>query len=332
MKSLKVLVVRSQLIDSIKQQTDLLSENIEFIAPKEGTDKEIIELANDVDIIVCTRLAAEVVENAKKLRFIQKTGAGVDAIPFDAIGEDIYVANTSGANPIPLAEGTIALMFSLAKKITERNNLFPERSHQRGTELRDKNVGIIGLGSIGMEIAKRLQAFEMNILGLKRSPTEELKQKLKIAYLGGPDDLDYILKESDFIIITVPLTPATRGMIGERELKLMKPTAYLINVARAAIIQEKPLYEALKENRIAGAGLDVWWIPHWWDPKWKPELNKPSRYPIWELPNVISTPHNVGFNERTKYSDTAIRIIAENIARFSRGEQPKNIVDKKHQY
>ncbi|NHJ47219.1 MAG: hypothetical protein FK733_05470 [Asgard group archaeon] len=330
--TLKVLVVRSQLVDLIKKQADLLPDDIEFIAPEEGTDEEIVKLAKDVDIIVCTRIAAEAVKNAAKLKFIQKTGAGVDAIPFEVIKDDIYVANTSGANPVPLAEGTIALMFALAKRITERNNLFPDRSSQRGTELRDKKVGIIGLGSIGIEIAKRLQAFDMHILGMKRKPSIELKEKLHLAFLGGPEDLDHILRESDFIIITVPLTPATRGMIGEREIKLMKPTSFLINVARAAIVQEKPLYEALKENRIAGAGLDVWWVAHWWDPKWKPEIDKPSRYPIWELPNVITTPHNVGFSERTKYSDAALRIIAKNIGRVSQGKEPINLVDKEHQY
>jgi phosphoglycerate dehydrogenase-like enzyme len=121
-------------------------------------------------------------------------------------------------------------------------------------------------------------------------------------------------------------------MIGERELQLMKPSAYLINVARAAIIEEKALYFALKENRIAGAAIDVWWIPHWWDPNWKPEIDKPSRYPIWELPNVIATSHNVGYTEVTKYSEKAVRIIAENIGNIASGKPPINQINKEHQY
>lgn len=331
-KKIKVLVVRASLAEWLEKQKDLLPKNIELIVPKEGTDEEIEELIQDAEIVVCTRLSAEAAKKGKKLKLIQKTGAGVDAIPFDAIREDIIVANTSGANPVPLAEGTIALMISLAKKITEKNSSFPDRTVLRGIELRGKKVGIIGLGSIGIEVAKRLQAFEMKILGIKRRPEEKVKKELDLEFLGGPGDLDYVLKESDFVIVIVPLTPATRGMIGERELKLMKPTAYLVNVARAAIIQEEPLYRAVKEEWIAGAALDVWWIAHWWDPKWGPELDKPSRYPIWELPNVITTPHNVGFVERSAHSERAIQIIAENIQRIAHGKTPINLVDKEHQY
>jgi len=329
---IKVLVIRSTLAEWLEKQKDLLPENLELIVPKEGTDEEIEELIQDVEIVVCTRLSAKAAKKGKKLKLIQKTGAGVDAIPFEDIRKDIFVANTSGANPVPLAEGTIALMISLAKKITQKNQSFPDRTILRGTELRGKKVGIIGLGSIGIEVAKRLQAFEMKILGIRRRVSEKLKNELSLEFLGGPEDLDFVLKESDFVLVIVPLTPTTRGMIGERELKLMKPTAYLVNVARAAIIQEEPMYRALKEEWIAGAAFDVWWIPHWWDPKWNPEIDKPSRYPIWELPNVISTPHNVGFVEQTIHSEKAIQIIAENIQRIAQGNTPINLVDKEHQY
>ncbi|MFX1252472.1 MAG: 2-hydroxyacid dehydrogenase [Promethearchaeota archaeon] len=329
---LKVLVVRPNLAERIVKQKDLLPGNIEIIVPEKGTDEELIRLARDVEIIVCTRLSADVVRRAKRLQLIQKTGAGVDALPFEAINEEIFVANTSGANPVPLAEGTIALMFALAKRVVQRHNLFPERSFQLGTELRGKNLGIVGLGHIGIEIAKRLQAFEMDILALKRQPSDNLRKQLKLKFLGGSEDLNYLLSESDFVVLTLPLTPATRGLIGERELRMMKPTAFLINVSRAAVIEEEPLYKALKDERIAGAALDVWWIPHWWDPKWKPELNKPSRYPFWELPNVIATPHNIVASERTIYSERAIRIMAENIGRIAKGEPPINQVDKGHQY
>jgi len=329
---MKVLVVHSYLSDWIAKQTDLLPDNIELIVPEKGTEEELIRLARDVEIIVCTRLSAAVVKEAKNLKLIQKTGAGVDALPFDAIGDGILVANTSGANPVPLAEGTISLLLALAKRVVQRHKAFPNIDRNRGIELREKKVGIIGLGSIGIEIAKRLQAFEMKILGIRRRKSEDLKNSMNLDFLGDPDDLDYVLSESDFIIISVPLTPMTRGMIGERELRLMKPTAYVINIARAAIIEEKAFYLALKENRIAGAAIDVWWIPHWWDPKWKPEVDKPSRYPIWELPNVIATPHSIGSAEITRFSGKSIKIIAENISNIAKGKSPINQVDKEHQY
>ncbi|MBY8990216.1 MAG: hypothetical protein KGD58_05640 [Candidatus Lokiarchaeota archaeon] len=329
---MKVLVVRSYLADWIAKQKELLPENIELITPEKGTEEELVKLARDIEIIVCTRLSAEVVKNAKKLKLIQKTGAGVDALPFDAIGDGIFVANTSGANPVPLAEGAISLLLALARRVVQRHKAFPDLDRSRGTELRGKKVGIIGLGSIGVEIAKRLQAFEMKILALKRRSSADLQEKMKLDFLGGPEDLDYLLTESDFIIVIVPLTPETRGMIGEREIGLMKPSAYIINVARAAIIEEEPLYQALKENKIAGAALDVWWVPHWWDPSWKPELDKPSKFPFWELSNVIATPHNIGYADFTKYSENPVRIIAENIRNIAEGRPPINQVDKEHQY
>lgn len=329
---MKVLVVNSYIKNWLAGQKEHLPDNVEIISPEKGTEEELIELAKDVEIIVCTRLSAVVVENAKKLKFIQKTGAGVDAIPFDVIDDDIFIANTSGSNPVPLAEGAISLVLALAKRIVQRHNAFPEIFRGRGTELRGKKVGIIGLGNIGIEIAKRLQAFEMKILAIKRRKSEELWQEMNLEFLGGPEDLDYVLSESDFVVVIVPLTPATRGMIGEREIGLMKRSAYLVNVARAAIIDEKALYFALKENKIAGAAIDVWWIPHWWDPKWKPELDKPSRYPIWELPNVIATPHNIGYSDFTKFSENPLKIIVENVNNIATGKPPINQVDKEHQY
>lgn len=329
---MKVLVVRSYLSDWIAKQKDLLPENVELITPEKGTEEELVKLARDVEVIVCTRLSAAVIKNAKKLKLIQKTGAGVDAIPFDVISNDTFVANTSGANPVPLAEGAISLLLALARRIVQRHKAFPDIDKHRGTELRGKKVGIIGLGHIGVEIAKRLQAFEMKILALKRRKSEELQEKMKLEFLGEPEDLDYLLSESDFVIVIAPLTPATRGMIGDREIRLMKPSAYIINVARAAIIEEEPLYQALKEKRIAGAALDVWWVPHWWDPKWKPELNKPSKFPFWELPNVITTPHNIGYADFTRYSENSVRIMAENIGNIAKGKPPINLVDKEHQY
>jgi phosphoglycerate dehydrogenase-like enzyme len=188
------------------------------------------------------------------------------------------------------------------------------------------------LGNIGREIAKRLLAFEMEILAIKRIPSEQLRQELNLAFLGGTKDVDYVVKESDFIILTVALTPQTRGIIGKKQIALMKPTAYILNVGRAGLIDEEPLYKALKEGKIAGAGLDVWWVPHWWDSTWAPEIDKPSHYPIWELDNVIATPHNVGGTEITKYTYKPLEVMLENIRLISEGMPPTNQVDKEHQY
>jgi phosphoglycerate dehydrogenase-like enzyme len=255
----------------------------------------------------------------------------VDAFPFDSLRESVLVANTSGSNSHRMAEGVVALILALAKKIIQRNEVFLNGwSGQRGVLLRGKKAGVIGFGSIGQEVAKRLQAFEMKIMGIKRHPDKLLAEKMNLDFLGTEKDMKYLLNESDFVILTVPLTPNTRGMIGEREIQVMKPTAYLINVARAAIIQEEPLYYALTTGRIAGAALDVWWNPHWWDPLWHPEGKGPSMYPFWELSNVICIPHEIGFTDSR--SNEGLKMIVENILRTRDGVSPINRVDKVLQY
>jgi phosphoglycerate dehydrogenase-like enzyme len=251
-------------------------------------------------------------------------------MPFEALGDDVYMANTSGSNPVPLAEGAVALVLALAKRVVERNNRFLEgRGVSSGVLLKGKSAGILGLGSIGVEVAKMLKAFDMRILGLKRDPSVK-PEGVDLDFLGGPGDLHRFMEESDFIISTLPLTPDTRGTIGEEELRLMKPTAYIVSVSRAAVIEEEPLYRALKEGRIAGAALDVWWMPHFWDPIWNPEGKGASEYPFWELPNVICTPHSITSTDSR--SDASLKIMAENIRRIADGRPPINQVDKRLQY
>lgn len=325
---MKVLVVRQGLAERIRER---LPEEIEIVTPQVGDDEELVGLAADVDVIVSTRLSPEVALAAGNLKLLQKTGAGVDDMPFDALGPDVLVANTSGANPVPMAEGALALVLALAKRVVQRHMGFRiGRGGSRGVELRGKRVGIIGMGSIGVEVAKRLRAFEMEVLAVRRNPDPELEESLGLEFLGGRGDLERVMRESDFVVVTVPLTPETRGMIGEREIRLMKPTAFIVNVARAAIIQEEPLYRALEEGRIAGAALDVWWKPHWWDPVWNPEGLDASRFPFWELANVICTSHNIGSTD--SQSDAGLEIMVENILRVRDGRPLINPVDKMLRY
>ncbi len=328
---MKVLVASPRYSSMSSTLQKMIPDNIQIMFPEKGTTEELMQLVADADVVVCTTLSKEVAQAARRLKLVQKTGAGVDGIAFDALGNEVLVANTSGANPVPLAEGTVALVLALAKKIVRRNNLFPQgdSTTNKSIELRGKNAGIIGLGNIGMEVARLLKAFEMKTLAIKRNPRDTSQLRFTPNFLGGRDDLDYVLRESDFLVITAALTPETRGMIGERELHLMKPTAYIVNVARARIIQEEPLYRALKEEWIAGAALDVWWPPHWWDTAWNPTGQTPD-YQIWKLPNVIATPHNIGSTDVR--SEAAIRIIAENIRRVAEGRPPTNQVDRVLQY
>jgi len=325
---LKVLVVNPSLAERI---SDHLPEDVDVVKPVTGTDDELARLAGDVEVIVATRLSPEVARAAPKLKLLQKTGAGVDDMPFDALEEETLMANTSGSNPVPLAEGAVSLVFALAKKVIQRHGTFMEgRGVGRGVLLSGKKAGIVGFGSIGREVGRMLQCMGMEVLAVKRSRDDELAEAMGLEHLGTPDDLIHVMSESDFVVVTAPLTPETKGMIGEEELRAMKASAYIVNVARAAIIEEEPLYRALSEGWIAGAAIDVWWTPHFWDPLWNKEGKPASEYPFWELPNVICTPHSIVSSDSR--SDAGLKIIVENILRVRHGEPPVNQVDKKLRY
>jgi phosphoglycerate dehydrogenase-like enzyme len=252
-------------------------------------------------------------------------------MPFDALKPETYVANTSGSNPLPLAEGAVALVLALAKRIVARHNDFlVGRGTKRGVMFQWKTVGILGMGSIGVEVAKMLKGLGMNVIATRRNKDETLREEIGLEWLGDKDDLDRLMRESDFLVVTIPLTPDTKGLVGEHEIRQMKQGSYIVNVARAAIIQEKPLYKALKDGHLAGAAIDVWWQPHFWDPLWNVEGKPASMYPFWELDNVICTPHNIGSTDY--HSDASVEIIVENIIRIRDGKEPINQVDKELRY
>jgi len=324
-------ILLSQASSMLSSFKGMLPAGVQIIVPKKGTEEELVQLAVDVDMIVCITLPEKVALAAKELKLVQKIGAGVDGIPFDVLGKEVAVANTSGANPTPVAEGAVTLVLALAKHIVRRHNLFPQGDNTTmvGVQLRGKNAGIIGIGHIGMEVSRLLKAFGMKIYATKRDPKDTSGLAFVPDFLGGPGDLDYVLRESDFLVITAPLTPETRGMIGERELRLMKHTAYIVNVGRGPIIQEEPLYRALKEGWIAGAGLDVWWSEPWLN-LLSESASQTRQYEFWKLPNVIATPHNLASTDAGY--DAELRIAAENILRLSEGKPAINQVNKELQY
>ncbi len=184
-------------------------------------------------------------------------------------------------------------------------------------ELSGKTVGILGYGRIGQAVARRARAFEMAVWAIRRGST----QAAAVApdFLGGPDALDEILRRADYLVITLPLTPESRGLLGQRELSLMKPSTVLVNVARAEIVDEEALYRALTEGTIAAAALDVWYqYPA------GPGATLPARHPFHELPNVLMTPHVSGWTEGML--EARASLIAENIRRVSEGEPPLNLI------
>jgi phosphoglycerate dehydrogenase-like enzyme len=184
-------------------------------------------------------------------------------------------------------------------------------------ELAGRTLGILGYGGIGQAVARRARAFDMRVCAIRRNVGQSAEDDL--AFLGDMKSLPDVLRRADYVAITLPLTPETQGLIGEAQLELMKPTAVLVNVARAQIVDEDALYAALAERRIAGAALDVWYrYPS------GPEPVLPARRPFHELPNVLMTPHVSGWTDGML--EARATLIAENIRRTARGERPENMV------
>jgi D-3-phosphoglycerate dehydrogenase len=250
----------------------------------DGTDRPAL-LAGLVDasailIRSATQVDAEAIAGAKQLKVIARAGVGLDNVDIKSATEaGVMVVNAPTSNIISAAELTVGHILSLARFIPTAHASLADgtwkRSKFTGTELYEKTIGIIGLGRIGALITARLQAFGMNVVAYDPYVTSARAQQLGVTLLG----LDELLSTSDFITIHMPKTPETTGMISTDQLALMKSTAFIVNVARGGLIDEDALYAALKSNRIAGAGLDVF------------VAEPPTDSPLLQLDNIVLTPH-----------------------------------------
>jgi D-3-phosphoglycerate dehydrogenase len=250
----------------------------------DGTDRPALLAAlSDADAILirsATQVDAEAIAAAPNLKVVARAGVGLDNVDIkSATTAGVMVVNAPTSNIISAAELTVGHILSLARHIPPAHASLAagtwKRSKYTGTELFEKTVGIIGLGRIGALITARLQAFGVNVVAYDPYITAARAQQLGVTLLS----LDELLATSDFISIHMPKTAETTGMIGTEQLALMKPTAFIVNVARGGLIDEDALYAALKSNRIAGAGLDVF------------VKEPPTESPLLELDNVVLTPH-----------------------------------------
>ncbi len=282
----------------------------------------IIERVKGVDALVpllTDPIDAEVMDAAPKLRIISQYAVGYDNIDVKAATErGIYVTNTPGVLTETVADFTMALMMAIARRVVEADKYIRQGKWKvgwhplyfLGTDLYGATLGIIGLGRIGSAVARRAKGFNMRILYYDVFRREDLEKELGIKYV----DMETLLRESDFVTLHVPLTPETKDLIGERELKLMKPTAYLINTSRGKVIDEKALIKALKEGWIAGAALDVFY-----------EEPTPPDNPLLELDNVVVAPHIASASLETR--SRMAEIVAENLIAFKEGKKPPTLVN-----
>jgi phosphoglycerate dehydrogenase-like enzyme len=279
----------------------------------------------DVDVLVTLAFTREMGAAARRLRLVQVPGAGLDRVDRAALPAGTWLANAYG-HEIGIAEYVMAAMLAWTRELGRL-----DAALHRGTwlsqwavgtpapptwpELAGKTLAIVGYGRIGRAIAQRARAFDMTVLATRR----DLSKPDGLVELHGPAGLEGLLARADYVAITASLSAETRGLIGERELALMKPTALLVNVARGEIVDEDALYRALSARTIAGAALDVWY-------RYPTAAGEtfPGHRPFHELPNVLMTPHVSGWTEGML--DARARLIAGNIARAGRGEPPVNLV------
>ncbi len=255
----------------------------------------------------------------QQVSFIQLLSAGADHMPFADLPPHILVASNPGAYAAPMAEHVMAMTLALAKRLlTEdqklRNGEFDQFTPNRA--LAGMAAGILGFGGIGRATARLMRAFGMGIYAINHSGTSTEP----VDFLGTLYDLERVLRQSDVVVISLPLTKATRGLIGEEELNWMKPDAILVNVARGAIIDEEALYNHVKNHPSFLVGIDAWWTEPFMHGSFRME------YPFLELPNVLGSPHNSGVVPHVLVNAT--QQAAENVKHFLKGEKVIGIAQR----
>ena len=289
-------------------------------------EAEVAARAAEIDVLVTMAFSREMGAAAKRLRLVQVPGAGLDRIDRAALPPGASLANVYG-HETGIAEYVLGAMLALTRDFGRLDAALRRGEWQSqwavGTappapwaELAGKTLGILGYGRIGRCVARRARAFDMDVLAIRRDAAHPDPH----AAVRGPGALADVLARADYLAVTLPLTPETRGLLGERELSTMKPSSILINVSRAEILDEDALYRALAERWIAAAALDVWYrYPA------SPGPLLPARRAFHELPNVLMTPHVSGWTDGML--EARAKLIAENIHRVARGEPPLNLVE-----
>lgn len=310
---------------------DLPSVNVERIrsvSPSlevvQSKDKEAaVRLIEDADVLFAGFFSRELFLAASRLKWIQAWGAGVDRFLFpEVVNSPVTLTSAAGVHPTPISEHVLGMMLCFCRKLhvsirnqAERKweSFESEDASEQVEELSGKTLGVVGLGRIGAEIARKAKCLGMRVIATRRDPSRPASEGVE--RLVPPGDLDQLLAESDFVVLSLPLTSDTRGMIGETQLRSMKQRGYLINVSRGKIVQEDKLIEALKKGWIAGAGLDTF------ENEPLPESSE-----LWGFKNVIITPHVAG--QTPYYMERLTNIFCENLSLFIRDQPLINVVDK----
>ncbi|MFB4319561.1 2-hydroxyacid dehydrogenase [Actinomadura sp. 21ATH] len=290
------------------------------------TDEEITGRLPYIDVLVCSRMTETMARAGTRLKLVHCAGAGYERIAIGALPPGTRVANTFHHGR-SIAEHVLMVALMLSRRVARRDRLVRESVWESvsadpglplGDTLAGRTLGLLGLGETGREVARLAAAFGMRVHAVRRDPAAPPPDGLRLDRVRPPAELPELLAASDVVVVTVPLDERTRGMIGTAELRRMRPSAFLINVARGPVVDERALYEALAEGRIAGAGIDVWW----------PAPGSAGRggaaMPFGTLENVVLTPHNSGHTRET--FENRARDIAANLAALASGGELRNVL------
>lgn len=312
---IEILIITNKIFsinDNHRAIIDSLKEALITVVSHNDVTEEMLSKAE----IIFGWPRLDELKKAKNLRWLNLPSAGADNYTdVNAyVNKDIILTNSSGVYGLPIAEHVFAMILSFNRNLQEYAYLKEKKSWEMILNTKDfygSTVGIIGFGDIGKEIAIRAKAFGARVLVVKRKPSQvpEYVDELYIT-----EEIDQVLKQSDYIVLTLPATKNTKGIISRDRINIMKPGAYLVNIGRGELIDQEALIEALRENKIGGAGLDVM----------TPEP-LPADSPLWELPNVIITQHSSGLSVG---NDTRrVKLFADNLKRYVNNEKLVNIVD-----
>lgn len=255
---------------------------------------------------------------APKLKWVHALSAGVENLIFPEIQQSTTIlTNSRGIHGIPVSEHVFSLMLALTRGLPRLIRQQQQHVWKRiePQEIHEKTIGIVGLGSIGREVAKRAKGLGLHVLATKRTATTEIF----VDKMYPPERMNEMLSLCDFVVVTLPLTEDTKELFRLEQFSAMKPTAYFINIARGAVVHQPDLTAALEQGLIQGAGLDV--FEH--EPL-------PAEDPLWDMENVIITPHVAALSPH--YLDRAVKLFADNLLRYANGREMFNIIDKAKGY
>lgn len=303
-----------------------VTQPVEWVYAEYTDNKPNPESLRGAHVYIGTDFSKEMGAAADSLLGILIPAAGYDRIDPDAVPEGCTVANAYH-HEAPIAEWVMAVAVALDHELFKSDRTFRNGSwemwpgrHGSYRELMGRTFGIVGFGAIGRRVAKLAQAFEMPVIAAGRTETAD-GELYGANYIGGGKQArEHVLQNSDFVLISTPLIPATEGLIGTHELSLMKPTAYIINPARGHIINEAALYNALKNRTIAGAAIDTWYQY----PESATDSPRPAHHPFWELDNIIMVPHHSGATHGT--ASRRAQTVAQNLDNLSRNQPLINII------